>query len=885
MADRTRTSLRQSALAGTALALIACGGAFAQEKVEFNIEAQEMGRALNEFGIQSGKEVYYLEADIAGRRVDGLEGTYSPEEAIRLLLEDTGIQYQDNGAGTILVGETYARQTRLREEGPRSFRVAQAAPQDRVREIGPRIDDAGDDEDYDTIIVTGTNIRGVQNPTSPVFVYDREDIQLTGAATAQDFIRTLPQNLDASETAAGGLTGPDTGFAGSAAGVNIRGLGRSATLTLINGRRVASGGGGGAFVDISLIPLSAIERVEVLTDGASAIYGADAVAGVVNFILRDDYDGVESQIRAGTATEGRGSPKEFQASQTVGKAWAAGNVMASYEYYRRNSLESNDRPFSEGADDPTDLLPNLQRHSVLINARREVAERLELFATGSFSSKEARLRLTGDSLGGRQTSNSDEKLFSGNVSAQYVFPNDWRVSLSGGFSRNEAGTIGTQNGAFDRDIDTAFNIWTADFVSDGKLFQAPGGAARFAIGGQFRTEKFDRSLVFTTSTSGFVIDREVYAVFGELVLPIIGDDNRAPGLYALDVTAAGRFEDFSDVGSSTNPKVGLRYAPVEGLNFRGTYSTAFQAPDFFDLGVPRSLGPLPGSFVAPPPGSVAPAPPLLIAAGGNPDLGPETSRNYTIGVDYSPVFARNVEFSLTYFDINFEDRVGRPGPSIVLTYIAPEAFGESLVLNPDIAFVNALFNDPGFTNFFGIAPEEIGAFVDISLQNLASTKVRGFDIGFNYIEETPVGSISFDFNGSYLLDFIDRTSDVSEPVQVLDTAGNPVDFRFRSSLAWTNRGYGATLAVTYVDDYASFETGVEASVDAWTTVDLNLSYDASFDFANSVFNNTRFNLNIRNLFDEDPPFVDQNLGVGVDFDGANASPLGRYIALSVTKAW
>jgi outer membrane cobalamin receptor len=99
--------------------------------------------------------------------------------------------------------------------------------------------------------------------------------------------------------------------------VNLRGLGADATLVLINGRRMAGAGLMGDFADVSMIPVSAVARIEVLTDGASALYGSDAVGGVVNIVMRDRYDGAETRARLGGST--RGDLGQYQLAQTLGR--------------------------------------------------------------------------------------------------------------------------------------------------------------------------------------------------------------------------------------------------------------------------------------------------------------------------------------------------------------------------------------------------------------------------------------------------------------------------------------------------------------------------------------------------------------------------------------
>ena len=149
--------------------------------------------------------------------------------------------------------------------------------------------------------VTGTNIKRIDAETvAPVEVITREQIARTGQPTVADVLRNLPAN-------SGGSFGESFGnsFAPGAAGISLRGLGQKTTLVLLNGRRVAGYGFAqnlqDSFVDLNAIPSSAVERVEILKDGASAIYGSDAIAGVVNIILRRDFSGVEASLSGGTA--------------------------------------------------------------------------------------------------------------------------------------------------------------------------------------------------------------------------------------------------------------------------------------------------------------------------------------------------------------------------------------------------------------------------------------------------------------------------------------------------------------------------------------------------------------------------------------------------------
>ena len=169
-----------------------------------------------------------------------------------------------------------------------------------------------DNLQLEELIVTGTHISGVAPIGAPIVVYTREDANQSGAATLDQFARVMTDNFASVDTIANqysnvrlsptGVSNGTNTFQGAA--FNLRGLGPTATLTLLNGRRLAPGGLDGSFTDISQIPLSIVDHIEVLPDGASAIYGADAVAGVVNIITRNDFKGVESAVRYGSTTEG-----------------------------------------------------------------------------------------------------------------------------------------------------------------------------------------------------------------------------------------------------------------------------------------------------------------------------------------------------------------------------------------------------------------------------------------------------------------------------------------------------------------------------------------------------------------------------------------------------
>jgi iron complex outermembrane receptor protein len=191
-----------------------------------------------------------------------------------------------------------------------------------------------------TITVTGSHIkRAAISGVGPVTVIDREAIERSGATSVEILLQRIP--------ASAGFAGNQTNAYWAENGygttqVNLRGLGINRTLVLLNGRRVVNGGtGANSSVDLNIIPIAMVERIEVLKDGASAIYGADAVAGVVNLITKRNFDGVEASVRYGQTFEGDG--KEKAADLTWGKTGEAGSLMAGISYSETGTVNMADR--------------------------------------------------------------------------------------------------------------------------------------------------------------------------------------------------------------------------------------------------------------------------------------------------------------------------------------------------------------------------------------------------------------------------------------------------------------------------------------------------------------------------------------------------------------
>ncbi|MEI4507317.1 TonB-dependent receptor [Sphingopyxis sp. CCNWLW253] len=222
----------------------------------------------------------------------------------------------------------------------------------------------------EAIIVTGTNISGVKPVGNLSTVVTADDAVKAGYSTPAELLRTLPQVRSGEYDSDGGRSTISLQNSSGANTVSLRGLGGSAgTLILIDGRRSVQVGTNTNGTEVNQVPLAALQRIEVIADGASAVYGSDAVAGVINYIIRKDYDGAEVTFRANNNSGGM----EYGADATVGTKWDTGNILVAYGYTHRDSVRAGKSPYLDfdgrplggydrridGANATTGFVPNI----------------------------------------------------------------------------------------------------------------------------------------------------------------------------------------------------------------------------------------------------------------------------------------------------------------------------------------------------------------------------------------------------------------------------------------------------------------------------------------------------------------------------------------------
>ncbi|MEA3150412.1 MAG: iron complex outerrane recepter protein, partial [Gammaproteobacteria bacterium] len=359
------------------------------EKSRFDIPAEDLGKALRDFAIQAKCNLSYDPASVEHLKAPAIKGDFTEPDALSLILRGTHLRAVNINKNTIQVLDratsTSDSNSALTGAVVRLAYAAPDAPPPSSQNVAAPPEASSTAEDNKTpgleeIVVTGTNISGVENKTVPLLTFDRDAIDRGGYATIADFITALPQNVKSGSNSPDGVLAP--GRLGllnidNSTAANLRGLGANSTLTLLNGHRVAPSAYGSG-VDLSMIPLSAVERVEVLTDGSSAVYGSDAVGGVVNIILRKDFDGAETSARLDTLARGGGELKQI--GQSLGKTWGSGSALAVFEFQDADAIRSDQRSFTGNLPRPTDVFPESKRYSGTLTAHQSLGASFEIFA-------------------------------------------------------------------------------------------------------------------------------------------------------------------------------------------------------------------------------------------------------------------------------------------------------------------------------------------------------------------------------------------------------------------------------------------------------------------------------------------------------------------------
>jgi iron complex outermembrane receptor protein len=873
------------------VALPGMAAADSTAKQHFNIAPGDLISSLELLEKASGIELLYDASLLAGAASQGVEGDLTPRAALAVLLEGTGFVQVEGPNGL----------TRI-ERQPVGDKSASGAP--------PKADTADHlaasstaPDELKELVVTGTHIAGEIPVGASLSTYDREDFDKFGSATVESVARYMLENFSGADSLATLNTNGNVGSVQQGAATNIfggagfdlLGLGPGATLTLLDGHRIAPGGIDGSMVDVSLIPLSAIDHFEVLTDGASAIYGSDAVAGVVNIVTRRALEGAETSIRYGQSTEGGAG--QFTGSQLLGHAWSSGNVLFDYEYDDSQGLDASERSWIGPQDGPYSLIPENHRQSFFVTGTQSLDDTafslIALYSTREFRISGLQLSTSGfvpnSEIGGGHAD-----LAWTAITVDRDLPAAWHVSSSATYSSmnqwrsGEEFPDGLTGDHFNSALLADSELAGIDVSGSGPVLSLPGGALRLAFGGGFRSETFRGSIPSIEPLPTVSQSRTDLNAYGETIIPIFGDHFSFTGARRLELSFAYRTDSYSQFGATSNPKWGWAWEPALGLTLRGTQGTSFKVPLISQLDASTT------SYTTLLPSGTPGAKPTdaLVINGGSQYLQPEKSKSFTAGIDWAPIRWPLIRGSMTYFNITYDNRIQSQNIEATPLAAQPQLFPLTS-LNPGLDQVLPYFQAPGFQqDGAGLGPAGVTAIIDNQLENAETTVEQGVRLDGQYTYDAEgLGRWGLSFSGNYLL--VDRTAiEAGFPQQtnVTNTIAEPPKFRLRGGVTWQYRNLTADLMLNHTGAYQNTLFSPAQDIASWTTEDLALKVNIPPD-ASMLWRDLSLVLNIQNLADRRPPFLAipaGDIAIGrsaVPFDGTNASAVGRYVSLEIRKGW
>jgi outer membrane receptor protein involved in Fe transport len=854
---KKRTSKRPSLIAGCALAALlaltspACAEPVA---VTYDLPAQPLASALSRAAERAGITIVAPGPLVAGHQAPALKGQFSPEQAMRHLLEGSGLVFER-------VGDAYVVRRGLQGDA------------------GPASDEGS------AIVVTGSRIRGA--PVASTLVrLEPEAIRNTGQATVAEALRALPQNFGGGQNPGIAQTVPEFngGDVGGGSGINLRGLGADATLTLLNGHRLPYSAAAQS-IDISAIPLDAVDRIEVVADGASAIYGSDAVAGVANIVLKRDFDGVRTRARLGASTDGGNVQQQY--SLVGGRTWSSGGVMLAYEFARSTRIKWTDRDYAASRAPGITLYPALKRHSVVVAGHQEIAPGLTFSLDGLFGRRwrdtEYPLNPAGNLAVSRGTNNSSSRSWVAAPSLDAEIGR-WRLSLSASYGKDRvelkpyryAGATLTSAGS----TCLCNRGRSAELGGDGPIFALPGGDAQLAIGLGWR----DNRLARTNSLSplaNLVASQDSRYAYGELNLPFVSPPMGLAGVDRLNLSAAVRYEKYPGIDEVVTPKIGLIYSPIAGFTLKGSWGKSFKAPTLVQLHqLTTALIELPAAVGGKgyPAGSTT-----LYYTGGSETLKPERATSWSATAVLEPPPLPGLRLEVGLFHTRYTDRIVLPIILRNLSLVSP-AYADLVTRFPTPAQVNAVLAvADSFGNLSGrpLDPTKVVAIVNNSYANAASQTIKGADVLVDYRTDLAGGTVSLSANAS-LLDTKQLRDSGQSVSKLAGTIFNPPHFRARGSLAWAKGPLNLAATVNRIGgiDDTRFPPAV-TRVPGMTTFDFALRLQPTRGIAKGF----DLLLAVENAFNAKPSVIRTTSSLDVPYDSTNYTPIGRFVSLTLARTW
>lgn len=872
-----KISLLRSAVLAVGCSLSLAVAAQSGEPKAINIPPGELVGGLQALTRQAGVELAYREDLLSGLRTKGASGTLTPAQALERLLEGTGFTGKRDPSGALMILENGAQVPPTAPEPP--VRDKPAAARSTDVEI----------QDLDKFMVTGSRIRGGSTP-SPVVRIGIEQIREEGFADLGDVIRSVPQNFSGGQNpgVAGGATAGSGGLANQnisgGSSLNLRGLGPDASLTLLNGRRMSYGGFLQA-VDISAIPVEAVERIDIVTDGASAIYGSDAVGGVANVILRRDHDGVSVGARYGGATGGGATTREY--AVTAGANWLGGGILATYKDVSVDPVYAPERDYTRHMFPLSTLWPESDQRSGLFSAHQAIGNAAELYLDTMRTERSQLIYPYNDwarPYYAVRTPDSTSTLVAPGL--DLMLPNDWTLQLGATMGKdrlvNRQTHVTIATGAATQMSHECFcnDLRVYEVGAEGPLFALSGGEARLAVGAGYRKNRFfhDNYLAGSTAVQGDESSRFAYA---EVSLPLVSTGSGVSGVRRLELSAAVRTEDYDSFGRTTTPKIGLIYSPGTDMTFKASWGRSYKAPTLFQRYQTQQAILYPASYFGGTgyPGDAT----ILTSGGGNPDLTAERAKTWSASLVLHPQALPGLDAVLTWFDIDYTDRVIQPLANFSQALGNPD-YDQFISYAPTVGELERVLAAAGmFYNLAGADydPATVVAIPYSHYTNVARQRIQGIDLSASYRMDLAAGRLSWRGSASWL-DSSQQAIPTAEPHELAGTIFSPAKFNARLGAVWSQDGMSLSGFANHTSGVTNnLVAGRSEESASFTTFDITVRYESPHQAG--PWSGLGVTVSAQNLFDRAPPLYTPIAPANPPYDSTNYSAIGRFLSLSVSK--
>lgn len=834
------TTGRKALVLGIAAAWVLAAPVMAAEPIAFAVAAQPLGAALTEIARTAGLEVMFPADAVAGRRAPAIHGRRTLEDALDQLLAGTGLTATIEN-GTIV-----------------------------VREGGE-------------IVVTGTRIRGAAI-ASPLISISGADMRAAGHTTLTDVAAALPQNFGGGQTPGLGFLVPQSSGEniGSGTALNLRGLGQDATLTLLNGRRLSFGGNRQA-IDISAIPVAAVERLEIVADGASALYGSDAVAGVANVILKRDYDGVTTSARFGASTDGGNAQQQF--GLVAGTRWATGGLIATYDYGHQSAVLWRQRAYTAETNDGLTLYPELEHHSIVASGHQALGSDITLGLDALYNWRRDRRTYAVS-----ESPAVPRYAVPGHVESLTIAPSltvgagRWSLAAAAtyGFDRTHYGTDMIAAGVATPTLRACYcnTAWSAEVNADGPLFRLPAGDARLALGAGYRVNDF-HAYRTVGPAQDVDVSQDAYYAFGEFSLPLVAPEQGLGLVHRLTLNAAVRYEKYPGIDSVATPRFGIVYAPTPDLDLKASWGRSFKAPTLWQQYSGQIVDLRPASTAG---GTGLPASATVLSVfGGNPGLKPERASTWSVSAALHPEALPGTSIEISGFGIDYDERIVTPITQYARALSDP-VFAEFIVENPSAADIAAAFADREFINRAGADydPANVVAVIWNANVNAAWQKVRGVDVAARQRFDLGADTVLVLSGSATWMRSRQKISQTQPEMRLAGTVFNPPKFRARGGASLAAGTFDLSAFVNHIAGVDQTRIVPAERLHGMTTLDLSLLYRPA---GGGLLGGLELSLSAMNAFNAKPDTFPPALILDAPYDSTNYSALGRVVSFGISKSW